>query len=51
MYLISFYACIMEMMGNDILPTTGIEMFMTILGLLLGNLLNAYLFGNIVTLI
>ena len=47
-FLLSVYTAILEMNGNDIDPSTGFEMFMTIIGLLMGNFMNAYIFGNLV---
>lgn len=50
-YLLALYAAIMQLNGNDILPTTGIEMSWSILGLLMGSFMNAYIFGNLVVLV
>lgn len=36
------------MNGNDINPTTSTEMCFTIVGLFMGNFMNAYIFGNLV---
>ena len=47
----ALYAAIMLLNGNDILPTTGLEMSWSILGLLMGSFMNAYIFGNLVVLV
>lgn len=50
-FMISIYAAIMSLNGNDILPTTGIEMFTAILGLLTGCIMQAYIMGNLVVMV
>lgn len=47
-FILSYYSSILEMMGNDINPTSGLEIFMVIIGLFTGCFMNAYIFGNLI---
>lgn len=50
-FFIAIYAALMSLFGNDIMPTTGFEMFVATCGLLSGSIMHAYIMGNLVVLV
>lgn len=50
-FTLGYYVSTLALNGNDLLPTTGTEIIVTIVALIMGAFVNAYIFGNLVVLV